>query len=234
MKRLELCAHGAPQGHCPICLRFPRLADKRPSQGPKTNVHPKMVAIEGHALDHDGRRIVFMRDEAGNSHLVSIAESEVHKLPAARQRRYLPTFADLVDRLTIAQLKAVFIPDNRASYQDEIELILHDLDLILEEKGTRLGARAIHAIAVVMLTNRFIWENESKARAGGNDQDHLLKLTHSINGVRNTAKNVIAREFGERLDWKVDCFAAELIKQFGDWNIFGDSAIAPRIEPLKD
>ena len=79
---------------------------------------------------------------------------------------------------------------------------------------------AIHAIVVIMLTNHYIWINESRARAGGGEQDHLLKLTHSINGVRNTAKNQLARLDGGRRDFKTDCFAAELVAQFGDWNIF--------------
>jgi len=134
-------------------------------------------------------------------------------------RRYLPTLSDLVDRLTIVQLKAIFIPEHKAAYMAEREAIEHDIDLILAD-GHALNAAAIHAIMVIMLTNRFIWENESKARAGGNEQDKLLKLTHSINGVRNAAKNQLAAIVGGRKDYKVDCFAADLDKQFGDWNVF--------------
>ena len=72
---------------------------------------------------------------------------------------------------------------------------------------------------VIMLTNRYIWENESKARSGGSEQDKLLKLTHSINGVRNNAKNSISNELGDRVDLKVDSLAADLVKEFGNWNI---------------
>jgi hypothetical protein len=71
-----------------------------------------------------------------------------------------------------------------------------------------------------MLTNRFIWENESKARQGGSEQDHLLKLTHSVNGQRNTAKNILSRSFGERMDMKIDALAAELPADLGHWDIF--------------
>lgn len=138
----------------------------------------------------------------------------------ASQRRYLPTLSDLVDRLAIVQLKAVFIPEHREEYVQERRDIEHDINLILAEKKIMLGATAVHAILVIMLSNRFIWENESKARAGGVDQDKLLKLTHSINGVRNTAKNQLATVDGGRKDYKVDCFAAELVQDFGDWNIF--------------
>jgi hypothetical protein len=136
------------------------------------------------------------------------------------QRRYLPTFADLVDRLTIVQLKAIFLPEHRTEYLAERANILHDINLILTESGRRLTADDVLAISVIMLSNRFIWENESKARAGGPEQDKLLKLTHSINGVRNMAKNLLSRANGERLDWKVDCFAAELTEEFGNWQIF--------------
>jgi PAS domain-containing protein len=139
------------------------------------------------------------------------------------QRKYLPTLSDLVDRLTIVQLKAVFISEHSAEYVAERALIEHDIDLILEElasRGKRIGASEIHAIIVIMLSNRFIWENESLARKGGPEQDRLLKLTHSINGVRNTAKNQLAAIDGGRKDYKIDSLSAELTSEFGNWKIF--------------
>lgn len=146
-----------------------------------------------------------------------------------RSRRYMPTLAELIDRMAICQLKAIFIPESRAEYDREIADIVHDVDLILDQKsdsGFVFGAEAIRAAMVIMLTNRYIWENESLARAGSNGQDHLLKLTHSINGVRNTAKNELSKLAGDRIDLKIDCFAAELIERFGNWNIYGSSGAA--------
>jgi len=136
-----------------------------------------------------------------------------------RERRYLPGLADLVDRLTIVNQKMIFLPENRQEYHEERELILHDIDLILQEENVCINAKAIFAITILALTNRFIWENESKAREGGNEQDQLLKLTHSINGVRAGSKNLLAEVAGGRKDYKLDCFAAELIEEFGNWNI---------------
>jgi len=153
-------------------------------------------------------------------------------------RKYLPTFADLIDRLSIVILKSIFIPENKEAYEKEQELIMHDIDEILSEKhieyiSSSIGAhavkstnqspitaRVIRAILIIMLTNRYIWENESKARLGGSEQDKLLKLTHSVNGIRNTAKNVLSQEMGERVDLKIDALAAELIAEFGNWNVF--------------
>ena len=134
------------------------------------------------------------------------------------ERKYLPTLAELIDRLSIVQLKAIFLPQQGDAYNVERELIEHDIDLLLADK--KLDAKAVRAILVVMLANHTIWINESKARQGGDDQDHLLKFTHSINGVRNTAKNIISSGASERIDLKTDSFAEALIEQFGAWDIF--------------
>lgn len=138
-------------------------------------------------------------------------------------RRYLPTLADLVDRLTIVQQKAIFISEKKDAYKVEMSDIMHDIDLILSQKameGKYVSAHEIHAIILIMLTNRFIWENESRARLGGSEQDKFLKLTHSINGVRNAAKNELAVLDGGRQDFKIDCFAASLVAEFGNWDVF--------------
>jgi len=135
-------------------------------------------------------------------------------------RKYLPTFAELVDRMTICQLKAIFIPENKGPYDQEISDIKHDLNEIIKEKDIKLTGELLRATTLVMLTNRYIWENESKCRNGDAQSLELLKLTHSINGVRNTAKNVISKELGERVDLKTDCLAAELKSDFQNWDIF--------------
>jgi hypothetical protein len=139
------------------------------------------------------------------------------------ERKYLPTLAELIDRLSIVQLKAIFIAENRAAYLEERALIEHDIEQLLQ--GKQFGALDIRAIMAIMLTNRFIWENESRARAGSNDQDKLLRLTHSVNGARNTAKNVLSKRLGDRLDLKIDCLAADLPPDYGHWQIFSEGEV---------
>ena len=43
-------------------------------------------------------------------------------------RKYLPTISELIDRLSIVQLKEVFIPEHKEKYAQEIKDIVHDLD----------------------------------------------------------------------------------------------------------
>lgn len=152
--------------------------------------------------------------KANGHHTLAPTKNEID-----RERRYLPTLPDLVDRLTIVQQKMIFIPERASEYREERDLILHDIDILLSE-GPPITARAILAVCLCQLTNRVIWENESLARNGGDEQDKMLKFTHSINGVRNSAKNMLAAEMGGRHDYKIDSFSAQFGESYGNWNVF--------------
>ena len=131
-------------------------------------------------------------------------------------RKYLPTLAELVDRLSIAQLKEVFITEHKEEYAQEIKDIVHDIDMILEDENVKLSGKDVRAIVVLSQMNLHIWHNETKYRAGEGDGN--LGLTHGLNGIRNTAKNIIQENIGGRKDYKIDCIAAE----FKDWDISWD------------
>jgi len=129
------------------------------------------------------------------------------------ERKYLPTLSELIDRLSIVQLKEVFISEHKEEYSQEIKDIVHDIQLILD-KSEGIDAETIRAIVVLAQMNLHIWHNESNYRKGikdGND----LELTHGLNGIRNVAKNKIQEACGGRKDYKIDCLAAE----FKDWEI---------------
>ena len=128
-------------------------------------------------------------------------------------RRYLPTLSELIDRLSIAQLKEVFITEHKDEYALEVSDIVHDIQILLDQ-GEPVTSDTIRAIVVLSQMNLHIWHNESNYRKGiseGND----LELTHGLNGIRNTAKNKIQEIMGGRKDYKIDCLAAE----FNDWKI---------------
>lgn len=129
-------------------------------------------------------------------------------------RKYLPTLSELVDRMSIVQLKEVFIAEHKAEYSKEISEIVHDIQVLLDEQNGKITAETIRAIVVLAQMNLHIWHNESNYRRGIKDGNNL-ELTHGINGIRNTAKNKIQEIVGGRKDYKIDCLAAE----FKDWEI---------------
>jgi len=133
-------------------------------------------------------------------------------------RKYLPTLSELIDRLSIVQLKEVFIPEHKQEYAQEIKDICHDIDVLLSDADAmHSSATLIRSIIVLSQMNLHIWHNESNYRKGVRDGNNL-ELTHGLNGIRNTAKNKIQEIVGGRKDYKIDCLAAE----FEDWEISWD------------
>lgn len=130
------------------------------------------------------------------------------------KRKYLPTLSELVDRLSIVQLKEVFIAEHKDEYSKEIADITHDIQLLLNEQDGIITAETIRAIVVLSQMNLHIWHNESNYRKGIKDGNNL-ELTHGLNGIRNVAKNRIQEVVGGRKDYKIDCLAAD----FKDWEI---------------
>lgn len=130
------------------------------------------------------------------------------------ERKYLPTLSELIDRLSIVQLKEVFITDHKEEYAEEIAAIVHDIQLYLDESTEAVTAETIRAVVVLSQMNLHIWHNESNYRKGIRDGNNL-ELTHGLNGIRNVAKNKIQEVNGGRKDYKIDCLAAE----FKDWEI---------------
>ena len=129
-------------------------------------------------------------------------------------RKYLSTLSELVDRLSIVQLKEVFIAEHKEEYAKEIADIVHDIQLYLKESKEPITAETIRAIVVLSQMNLHIWHNESNYRKGIKDGNNL-ELTHGLNGIRNVAKNKIQEVMGGRKDYKIDCLAAD----FKDWDI---------------
>ena len=132
--------------------------------------------------------------------------------PRKQDRKYLPTLSELIDRLSIVQLKEVKIPEFKEQYSQEIQDIVHDIQMLLD-KSPKLTGEHIRAIIVLAQMNTHIWENETNYRRG--KEGYNLELTHGLNGIRNTAKNKIQEINGGRKDYKIDCLAAD----FQGWKV---------------
>lgn len=109
---------------------------------------------------------------------------------------YLPTFADLIDQLTIDQIKEVLKPENKDSYAGEMKKIAHDIDMLIEEKQLKLSARMIRIIIALAQLNLHIWNRKDKMQQDSEHYSDLLKLSHQLNGLRNQMKNLILEEAG--------------------------------------
>ena len=93
--------------------------------------------------------------------------------------------------------------------------IMVSINKLLDLSKIENYAKFIRAIQVNFMANYTIWMNETKARQGQGTQDHLLPLTHSVNGLRMRAGNMIIAQTGGRKDLNLDRLNDELCKKFG-------------------
>ena len=109
-------------------------------------------------------------------------------------RKFQLPLSELVDRLTISQIKLAFVPQNRTNFNKEIEMLNHDIDLIIQNNELRLNAKLISALVQLSQINLHIWNNKDLMQANlDNETEYLslLKLAHQLNGIRNSIKNYL-------------------------------------------
>ena len=114
------------------------------------------------------------------------------------ERKYLTPFAELVDKLTIDQIKEVLLKDGKKSYAEEMQRLGHDIDIIIKEKGMQLSSRLLRIVIVVAQMNLHVWYLKDKMQEDESHYDELLKLAHQLNGIRNQMKNLLLEEAGEK------------------------------------
>ncbi len=109
-------------------------------------------------------------------------------------RKCTPSFADLIDQLTVQQIKEVFRPRLIEQYEKEISDILHDIDIDIKEEGMMFCSYFVRLIVVLSQINLLIWHKKEKMK---NDKENYyvhLKLSHQLNGLRNKIRNKLMEE----------------------------------------
>lgn len=108
------------------------------------------------------------------------------------------TFAELVDQLTVDQIKEVLLPEEQArNYASEIERLEHDIDLLINEKEFRLPAQFLRMIILLAQVNLYVWYNKDKMTKEPDNYMELLRFAQDLNSLRNYIKNLILEETGE-------------------------------------
>ena len=116
----------------------------------------------------------------------------------SNQRHFLPAFAELVDRLTVDQIKEVLLPDTKAAMADEMDKICHDIDLIISERQLDLNARMIRILIALSQINMHIWHLKDRMQQYPEHYADDLKLAHQLNGIRNQLKNKLLEESADK------------------------------------
>lgn len=125
-------------------------------------------------------------------------------------KKWMPSLGELLDRLTICELKHLHNPEHREAIAKEISDLIDDINLELPKSPyPALTAEFLRDLIVLAQFNTHIWNNEDNARKG-DKADNLLYFTHSCNGVRCRAKDRLTKIVKGRIDPKVNAIAAEI------------------------
>lgn len=136
------------------------------------------------------------------------------------ERQFLPSLAELLDRLTVTQIKQALLGDKNKDFYNEINKLSNDMDIIIKKENIKLDSRIIRIIVLISQINLHIWKNKDLMQENlDNDKEYLklLKLAHQLNGIRNRMKNQLLEIEGsndesqkksnfetDNLDWDVD------------------------------
>ena len=103
---------------------------------------------------------------------------------STKERQYLPPLAELVDRLTVTQIKQAILGDKNKDYANEIKKIMNDIDIIISETSIKLDSRIIRIIVLISQMNLHIWKNKDLMQENlDNVEKYLSLLTISTTKV---------------------------------------------------
>jgi len=116
------------------------------------------------------------------------------------KRKYLPTLSELIDRLSIAQLKEVFIPEHKGEYSNEIQ----DIELAVSDHLVGdLDKKTGHSLVGVVVS--------------GDGVDHLDTVHQSWKSFLNGLWGTIVEWLNEFLEGlKILDVIFSLIQRFSD------------------
>ena len=107
-------------------------------------------------------------------------------------KKYHLPLSELIDRLTILEIKLVLDPISAPSYLDELSRIKNDIEIELEEKNYSLDLKTIQILITLGQMNLHIWYIKDTMKTQLEDESSYannMKLAHQLNGLRNQLKN---------------------------------------------
>ena len=114
------------------------------------------------------------------------------------KRAYAFTLTDLVDRLTIAQIKeTLFDGPKRDTFTEDLAKTAEDIDSQLADGEVRMTGRMALAVMLMAQCNLHVWKNKDRITAEPENYHILLERAQELNGIRNHVRNVMMAEFGE-------------------------------------
>ena len=112
----------------------------------------------------------------------------------SKSRQFLPPLSEIIDRMTVTQIKLNLIESGRVDFKSELGRLSNDIDIILTERNIPASSELIYSIVMLSQLNLHIWQNKDEMQLNLENEPiylSLLKRAHQLNGLRNQIKNRI-------------------------------------------
>jgi hypothetical protein len=115
-----------------------------------------------------------------------------------KERKYKLLLTDLIDLLTITQIKeTLFAKNGSLKATAEIDRIVIDIKNILEIQKIPLTGKLVRMITLLSQYNLQVWLIKEKMQREPENYHHLLEFAQELNGLRNNLRNKLMCKFLE-------------------------------------
>ena len=107
-------------------------------------------------------------------------------------------FSELVDKLSIIQIKQLINNKQYKSYENTIAKILNQLEHnISKNKKMILNSKIVNLLNILSQINLFIWFLRDEMQISKKNYKQNMKLSHQLNALRNITKNKLLLIFSK-------------------------------------
>lgn len=118
--------------------------------------------------------------------------------PSGEARAVHFTLADLIDRITISQIKeTLFSKERAAMFTRDLAEVAADMDALLADRPVGMDGRLIRLIMLMAQCNLHVWTGKDRMDREPDSYVALLARAQDLNGLRNHARNRLMDVFGE-------------------------------------
>lgn len=110
---------------------------------------------------------------------------------------YEPNISELIDILSILQIKEVKVFKNKQNIKKQIKNARNDLKILLKNNQTKLDSKMIRKIFLVGIINLLVWQLKDNMLIEEKNYNKYLRKALELNTIRNAAYNIMMKNFNE-------------------------------------
>lgn len=115
-------------------------------------------------------------------------------------RKIKYNLSDLIDRLSIDQIKQIEFEKSAKEYENSLNKIMTSINIDLQKKNYKVNDLIINLLIALSQINLYIWFLRKDIAKKRKSNSKAIKLSHQLNAIRNQLKNKLLNELNKDKD----------------------------------